>query len=112
MVVNGQGQPRTHQAKVTRLHRIAADFAGGFRAGLSRPAAVAELAALDADADQLSQAAARHAVADNWYAIIAVDLLLEAGAEQRLIEGHISDEWLALTPPTGHAATHRQRWAS
>jgi hypothetical protein len=78
------------------VHQVAADFAGGFRAGLSRAAALAELAALGASPDQLSEAAARHATADNWYAITAVDLLLEAGAEQELIERHISDDWLAL----------------
>lgn len=79
---------------MSRVHQIAADFAGGFRAGLTRPVALAELAALGASPDQLSEAAARHAMADNWYAITAVDLLLEAGAEQELIERHISDDWL------------------
>lgn len=97
---------------MARLHQIAGDFAGGFRTGLSWPAAIAELTALGADTDQLSQAAARHAVADNWYAITAVDLLLAAGAEQQLIERHLSSEWLArdlaaddLAPPTQRRAS-------
>lgn len=94
------------------MHRVAAEFAGGLRPGLSRPAAVAELAALGADADQLSQAAARHAVADNWWAITAVDLLLEVGAEQRLIERHLSDEWFARDPAADEAALHPHRQAS
>lgn len=111
-MINGHGQSRARQAKVSRLHRIAADFAGGFRVGMSRPDAVAELVALDANPDELSQAAARHAVADNWYAITAVDLLLEAGAEQRLIERHISDEWLALPATTDDPSPESQRWAS
>jgi len=104
-VVYGHGQFRAEQAKVAKAHQIAADFAGGFRAGLSRPVALAELAALDVDPDQLSEAAARHA-------ITAVDLLLEAGAEQLLIERHISDEWLALDPASCGPSHGPQRRAS
>ena len=111
-MVYGHGQFRAEQAKVAKAHQIAADFAGGFRAGLSRPVALAELAALDVDPDQLSEAAARHATADNWYAITAVDLLLEAGAEQLLIERHISDEWLALDPASCGPSHGPQRRAS
>lgn len=111
-MVNGHGQFRAEQAKVAKVHQIAADFSGGFRAGLSRPKALAELAALGADPGQLSEAAARHAMADNWYAITAVDLLLEAGAEQELIEQHISDGWLTLGDTLSSASIGPQRLAS
>lgn len=111
-MVNGHGQFRAEQAKVARVHQIAADFAGGFRAGFPRPDALGELAALGADPDQLSEAAARHAMADNWYAITAVDLLLEAGAEQELIEQHISDGWLTPGPALSTASFSPERWAS
>lgn len=97
---------------MSRLHQIAADFASGFRTGLTWPAAIAELTALGADADELSQAAARHAVADNWYAITAVDLLLAAGAEQRLIERHLSREWLARQSGADDSTPPAQRRAS
>jgi hypothetical protein len=73
-----------------RLHRIAAEHAGGLREGLSRSCALAELAATSMDPDLLAEAAAAHAVGDNWYAIAAVDLLLEAGADQALIDAYAS----------------------
>lgn len=48
-----------------------------------------EITAVSTDPDVLAEAAAAHATADNWYAIIAVDLLLSAGADQRLMLEHI-----------------------
>jgi hypothetical protein len=30
-------------------------------------------------------------MADNWYAIVAVDLLIEAGADEELIQLHIAE---------------------
>jgi hypothetical protein len=74
---------------LARVHRIATDYAGGYREGLVRAAALAELADLAADPDLLAQAAAMHAVADNWYAINAVDLLLEAGAPTQLMHSYL-----------------------
>ncbi|MFC6016790.1 hypothetical protein ACFP2T_11305 [Plantactinospora solaniradicis] len=74
---------------LARVHRIATDYAGGYREGLVRAVALAELADLAADPDLLAQAAAMHAVADNWYAINAVDLLLEAGAPAELIDSYV-----------------------
>jgi hypothetical protein len=74
---------------LARVHRIAMDYAGGYREGLVRAVALAELADLAADPDLLAQAAAMHAVADNWYAINAVDLLLEAGAPTQLIDSYL-----------------------
>jgi hypothetical protein len=89
--------PETHAPATARpltvahLHEIAADYASGYREGLTRPMALAELASVCADPDLLAEAAAAHAVADNWYAITAVDLLIDAGAERRLIESHVAD---------------------
>jgi hypothetical protein len=89
--------PETHapatarHITVTQLHEIAADYASGYREGMARAMALAELAGVSTDPDLLAEAAAAHAVADNWYAITAVDLLIEAGAERRLIEWHVAD---------------------
>jgi hypothetical protein len=89
--------PETHaltdarQATVAHLHEIATGYAGGYREGLTREAALAELAGACADPDLLAEAAAAHAVADNWFAIAAVDLLIAAGADQRLIDRHVDD---------------------
>lgn len=74
---------------LSRAHDIAADHAGGYREGLTRSGALAELADLAAAPDVLAEAAARHAVADTWYAIHAVDLLLEAGAPQPLVDHYL-----------------------
>ncbi|BCB88471.1 hypothetical protein [Phytohabitans suffuscus] len=82
---------QTRQATVDRLHRIADDHAGGYRPGLTRADALAELAATSSDPDLLARAAAAHAMADNWYAIVAVDLLIEAGADEDLIQEHIAE---------------------
>jgi hypothetical protein len=30
-------------------------------------------------------------MADNWYAIVAVDLLIDAGADEELIQAHIAE---------------------
>jgi hypothetical protein len=75
----------SRRAAVVQLFRIAAQYASGRREGLSREQAVAELAAVSTDADLLSEAAAAHAMAQDWYAINAVDLLMRAGAESALI---------------------------
>jgi hypothetical protein len=77
------------QEAVGRVHRIADGYASGFREGLTRAQALTEIAAVSADPDLLAEAAAAHATADNWYAIIAVDLLLSAGADHRLMQRHI-----------------------
>ncbi|GAB2930161.1 hypothetical protein GCM10027280_17200 [Micromonospora polyrhachis] len=79
------------RAVVITLHEIANDHAGGYREGFPRAAALAELAAVSTDPDLLAEAAAMHAVADNWYVVIAVDLLIEAGADQSLIDRHIDE---------------------
>ncbi|MEO3930239.1 hypothetical protein ABGB07_41280 [Micromonosporaceae bacterium B7E4] len=82
-------QPTDRRLVLARVHRIATDHAGGYREGLTRATALAELADLAADPDLLAQAAAMHAVADNWYAINAVDLLLEAGAPTELVDSYL-----------------------
>jgi hypothetical protein len=82
---------KARSVTVAHLHEIAGDYASGYREGTTRAMALAELAAVSTDPDLLAQAAAAHAVADNWYAITAVDLLIEAGAERRLIEWHVAD---------------------
>jgi hypothetical protein len=74
-------EPVPSRVVAVRLHRIAAEYAGGLREGLSRECALKELAALSTDPDLLAEAAAAHAIADNWYAPIAVALLLDAGAD-------------------------------
>jgi hypothetical protein len=78
-----------------QLYRIAAEHAGGLREGLSRACALAELGALSKDADLLSEAAAAHAIAENWYAVGAVDLLIEAGADLRFIDAYAELLWHA-----------------
>jgi hypothetical protein len=65
---------------VDRLYEIVDEYASGSRMGARRHEVLAELAATGADPDQLTEAAARHAAADNWYAGVAVEVLLEAGA--------------------------------
>ena len=75
------------------LYRIAASHAGGLHESPSRARAVAELRSVSTDPDMLAEAAAAHAVSDNWYAVTAVDLLIEAGADQALIEEHLGDAW-------------------
>jgi hypothetical protein len=80
--------PNVVRAVAVELYRIAAEHAGGFREGLTRECALAELAALSTDPDLLAEAAAAHAIGDNWYAIVAVDLLIEAGADQAQIGVH------------------------
>jgi hypothetical protein len=92
----------TRRATVDRLHEIAADHAGGYREGLSRDRALAELTHVSTDPDLLAEAAAAHAVADNWYAIAAVDLLIDAGAEQPLIDRYVDE----LGPPAGCDQSH------
>jgi hypothetical protein len=80
--------PIPTRAVAVRLHRIAADHAGGLREGLSRECALAELAVTSTDPDLLAEAAAAHAIANNWYAIGAVALLIEAGADPARIDAH------------------------
>jgi hypothetical protein len=70
---------------VARLVEIATRFCEG----LPRDQALAELAAVSTDPDLLAEAAAVHALADNWYAIHAVDLLMAAGAPRHLVEKHV-----------------------
>ncbi|MEQ4304844.1 hypothetical protein ABNF97_26265 [Plantactinospora sp. B6F1] len=82
-------QPTDRRLVLARVHRLATDYAGGYREGLSRDTALAELADLATDPDLLAQAAAMHAVADNWYAITAVDLLIEAGAPTNLLDSYL-----------------------
>ncbi|NUT35559.1 MAG: hypothetical protein HOV79_21105 [Hamadaea sp.] len=74
---------------VAQLHDVTTGFAGGYQEGLDRAGALARLAAITADPDLLAEAAARHATAPNWYAIAAVELLIEAGADRDLIDEHI-----------------------
>jgi hypothetical protein len=76
------------RALTAHLYRIAAEHAGGLREGLTREAALEELAAVSTDPGLLAEAAAAHAIGENWYAIVAVDLLIEAGAEQAQIDVH------------------------
>jgi hypothetical protein len=94
--------PTGRRAVVAQLCEIAADYAGGYREGLTRDGALAELTAACADPDLLAEAAAAHAVADNWFAITAVDLLIAAGADQRLIDRHVD----RLGPPPGCEQSH------
>jgi len=82
---------QNRQATVDRLHRIADDHAGGYRPGLTRADALTELCATSSDPDLLAEAAAAHAMAENWYAIVAVDLLIEAGADEELIQAYIAE---------------------
>ncbi|MGW0432273.1 hypothetical protein ACWDV4_06970 [Micromonospora sp. NPDC003197] len=88
---SNQEETTTRQAVVVALHAIANDHAGGYREGFLRAAALAELAAISTDPDLLAEAAAMHVMADNWYVIIAVDLLIEAGADQSLIDQHVDE---------------------
>jgi hypothetical protein len=74
---------------VAHLHRIASAHARGYRQGLTRAQALAELATVSTDPDLLAEAAAQHALADDWFAILAVELLMEAGAERTRIEHHV-----------------------
>lgn len=97
---------------LARVHRIAADYAGGYREGLGRAVALAELADLTADPDLLTRAAAMHAVADNWYAINAVDLLLEAGARMELIDSYLDAGEFADSPPLAEPEQLSERRAS
>jgi hypothetical protein len=76
------------RALAARLHDIAAEHAGGLREGFTREQALAELAATTTDPDLLAEAAAAHAIADNWFAITAVGLLIEAGADRELIQAY------------------------
>ncbi len=76
------------RAVVAQLYRIAAQYASGRREGMTREQALAELAAVSTDPDLLARAAAAHAMAQDWYAINAVDLLMDAGAEPALIQRH------------------------
>jgi hypothetical protein len=82
----------TRQQTVAQLHEITAGYAGGYHEGLTRTAALARLAAISTDPDLLAEAAAAHAMADNWYAITAVDLLIEAGADRHLMDHYAG--WL------------------
>ncbi|MBF9134678.1 hypothetical protein I0C86_37975 [Plantactinospora sp. S1510] len=97
---------------LARVHRIATDYAGGYREGLVRAVALAELNDLAADPDLLAQAAAMHAVADNWYAINAVDLLLEAGAPTELIDSYLDEEEFVDSPPLVESEQLSERRAS
>lgn len=81
-------EPTPKRTLAAQLHRIAAEHAGGLREGLSRECALAELAAVSTDPDLLAEAAAAHAVADEWYVIGAVALLIEAGADQSRIDAY------------------------
>jgi len=92
----------TRHATVTQLHEIAAEHAGGYREGLTRDRALAQLASVSTDPDLLAAAAAAHAVADNWYAITAVDLLIVAGADRRLIDRYVDE----MGPPAGCDQSH------
>ncbi|MEE6263967.1 hypothetical protein [Plantactinospora sonchi] len=92
-------RPVDRHLLLSRAHRIATDHAGGYREGLTRSDALAELADLAAGPDVLAEAAARHALADTWYAIIAVDLLLEAGAPQPLVDRHLDTGMSPDEPP-------------
>ncbi|GAB3155065.1 hypothetical protein GCM10027290_50680 [Micromonospora sonneratiae] len=89
--MSSRGELADRRAAVAELHGIAAGHAGGYREGLLRAEALTELATVSTDPDLLAEAAAMHAVADNWYAIIAVDLLIEAGADRSLIDWHINE---------------------
>lgn len=86
--VPSRPDPIPTRTVAVQLHRIAADHAGGLREGFPRERALAELAGTSTDPDLLAEAAAAHAIADNWYAIHAVDLLIEAGADQALTHAY------------------------
>jgi hypothetical protein len=90
-VFSNQSHATARRAIVSRLYDTTADHAGGLREGFTRSQALAELAQVSTDPELLSEAAARHATADNWYAIGAVDLLLAAGADQELIDRYVDD---------------------
>lgn len=92
----------TRRRTVAALHEIAADHASGYREGLTRDRALAELAGVSTDPDLLAEAAAAHAIADNWYATTAVGLLIEAGADQRLIDQYVDE----LGPAAGCDQSH------
>jgi hypothetical protein len=78
------------QAVSLRLYNIAAMHAGGLREGFTRAQALAELAETSTDPGLLAEAGAAHAMADNWFAMHAVDLLIEAGADPELIQDYVS----------------------
>jgi hypothetical protein len=87
----GPGRPLPERIAIALLRRIAADHAGGYREGFTRAEALTALAAVSTDPDLLAAAAAAHAMGDNWYAITAVGLLIEAGADPALIDNHVAD---------------------
>jgi hypothetical protein len=89
--VSYQPRRRTRRPAVAKLYDIAADHAGGYREGFTRAQALAEILETTPDPDLLAEAAAAHSVAENWYAITAVDLLLEAGADPELIDHYIAE---------------------
>jgi hypothetical protein len=84
----GAPEQSARRAAVAQLFRIAAQFASG-RRELTREQALAELAAVSTDPDVLAEAAAAHAMAQDWYAINAVDLLMDAGADPALIQRYV-----------------------
>jgi hypothetical protein len=90
-VIRRPGRKTPRRILVAALYRIANDFASGYREGLTRARALTELSGVSSDSDLLSEAAAAHAIAEHWYAVIAVDLLIEAGADQELIQRHIHE---------------------
>jgi hypothetical protein len=94
--------PATRRMAVARVYDIALSHAAGYREGLTRNRALAEIAEVGADPDILAEAAAAHAVGDNWYAITAVSLLIEAGADQARIGYHIN----AYGPDFGGGGEH------
>jgi hypothetical protein len=103
----GTPNDSSRRVAVAQLFRIAAQYASG-RRDLSRERALTELAAVSADPAPLSEAAAAHAMAEDWYAINAVDLLMDAGAERGLIQryaGLFGPARLEEPPPRAEAAS-------
>ena len=90
-VIRRPGRTTPRRLIVAALYRITNDYAGGYREGMTRELALAEIAGLTTDRDLLSEAAAAHAIADHWFAVLAVDLLLDAGADQDAIQRHIHE---------------------
>lgn len=76
---------------VDRLYEIVDEYASGSRMSARRQEILDEVASVSTDVEELTEAAARHAMAENWYAITAVDVLLEAGADLVLLDHYLND---------------------
>jgi hypothetical protein len=75
---------------IARLTGIAESGAAGFRGGtFTREAALPEIAAISTEPDVLAEAASGYVAGDQWFGQRAVELLIEAGADQDAIVRYV-----------------------